>query len=92
MVYPVIARNAAGANAEPAKQQAVIGLQVKGLAQVSMNLLDYRKTSMKDVFSAIRKEAAGLGCPPLYSELIGMLPRDALSGTTPEELLLQDFD
>ena len=69
-----------------------IGLQVKGLAQVSMNLLDYRKTSTKDVFSAIRKEAAGLGCAPLYSELIGMLPRDALSGTTPEELLLQDFD
>ena len=69
-----------------------IGLQVKGLAQVSMNLLDYRKTSMKDVLSAIRKEAARLGCAPLYSELIGMLPRDALSGTSPEELLLQDFD
>ena len=69
-----------------------IGLQVKGLAQVSMNLLDYRKTSMKDVFSAIRQEAAGLGCVPLYSELIGMLPGEALSGTTPEELLLQNFD
>lgn len=69
-----------------------IGLQVKGLAQVSMNLLNYRKTSMKDVFSAIQTEAAGSGCAPLYSELIGMLPRDALSETSPEELLLHDFD
>ena len=68
-----------------------IGLRVKGLAQVSMNLLDYRKTSMKTVFCAIREEAERSGCSPLYSELIGMLPRDALSGTTPDELLLQDF-
>lgn len=69
-----------------------IGLQVKGLAQVSMNLLDYRKTPMKAVFSAIMREADKLGCTPLYSELIGMLPRDALSGTSPDELLLRDFD
>ena len=68
-----------------------IGLPVKGLAQVSMNLLDFRKTSMKTVFDAINSEAEALGFAPLYSELIGMLPQEALSGTTPEELLLRDF-
>ena len=56
-----------------------IGLPVKGLAQVSMNLLDYKRSSMKDVFT-------------VFSELIGMIPRDALAGTGPDELLLRDFD
>lgn len=69
-----------------------IGLQVKGLGQVSMNLLDHQRTSLKDVFAAIRAEASELGCAPLYSELIGMLPRAAFSGISPEELLLRDFD
>lgn len=69
-----------------------IGLPVNGLAQVSMNFLDYRKTSLGSVFRAIRKEAAALGTEPLYSELIGMLPRKALNGTSPEELLLGNFD
>ena len=68
-----------------------IGLQVKGLAQVSMNLLDFRTTSMKTVFSAIREKAAYLGCAPLFSELIGMLPAAALDGTNPDELMIRDF-
>ncbi len=68
-----------------------IGLQVKRMAQVSMNLLNYRKTSMKDVFLSIRDDAAELGYGLLYSELIGLIPGDALSGTSPEELLISDF-
>ena len=68
-----------------------IGLEVNGLAQVSMNLLDYRKTSLKTVFQAISNEAEKLETQPAYSELIGMLPRAALDGTSPEALLLRDF-
>ena len=68
-----------------------IGLRVKGYAQVSMNLLDYHKTSMKAVIETITKESTMLGISPLYTELIGMLPQAALSGTNPEELLLRDF-
>ena len=68
-----------------------IGLKVNGLAQVSMNLLDYRKTSLKTVFQAISSEAEKLETQPAYSELIGMLPRAALDGTSPEALLLRDF-
>lgn len=68
-----------------------IGLLVKGYAQVSMNLLDYHKTSMKTIVGAIQTEAAAFGIEPLYTELIGMLPKDALSGTNPNELLLKDF-
>ena len=68
-----------------------IGLQVNGLAQVSTNLLKYRETSMRSVFDAIIKEADELGEKVLYSELIGMLPPDALEGTSAEELLIKDF-
>lgn len=68
-----------------------IGLLVNNYAQVSMNLLDYRKTSMQTIISKIRKEAESENVKPLYTELIGMLPRDAISGTTPDELLLKDF-
>ena len=68
-----------------------IGLLVKGYAQVSMNLLDYHKTSMKTIIQAIQHEADMLGVNPLFTELIGMLPKDALSGTNPKELLLKDF-
>ncbi len=68
-----------------------IGLLVNNYAQVSMNLLDYRKTSMQTIISKIRKDAESKNVNPLYTELIGMLPRDAISGTTPDELLLKDF-
>lgn len=68
-----------------------IGLLVNGLAQVSMNLLNYRQTSMKTVFDAINEKAAQLGTRPHCSELIGMIPRSALAGTSAEELLLYNF-
>ena len=69
-----------------------IGLPVQGQAQISMNLLNFRVTSLKTVFQAISSEAQKLCTRPLRSELIGMLPRAALDGTSPEELLLEDFD
>lgn len=68
-----------------------IGLSVNGYAQVSMNLLDYRRTSLKTVFQSISAESAFYNTVPLYSELIGMIPRAALDGTSPDELLLRDF-
>lgn len=69
-----------------------IGLPVNGRAQVSMNLLNFRVTSLKTVFQTIEQEAQKLGVQPAASELIGMLPRAALEGTSPDELLLYDFD
>ena len=68
-----------------------IGLPVNGLAQVSMNLLNYRVTSLKTVFEAICCEADKFEIKPKYSELIGMLPKDALRDISPDELLLHDF-
>ncbi len=59
--------------------------------QVSMNLTDYRKTSLRTVFDLIEKMARARGVRVLHSELIGLLPRDALADATPEYLKLFDF-
>ena len=69
-----------------------IGLPVNGKAQISMNLLNFRITSLKTVFLTAAEEVKKYGVHPVKSELIGMLPEAALEGTFPEELLLFDFN
>ena len=58
-----------------------LGLLVDGQAQVSMNLIDYRTTSPQAVVEAIRREAARHSVPLDRSELIGLIPQDALPGS-----------
>ena len=56
-----------------------MGLQLEdGAVQVSMNLTDYRVTSMADVVAAIGERAAAAGVPIRESEVVGLLPQDAL--------------
>jgi glutamate formiminotransferase len=66
-------------------------LKSRDVAQVSMNLTNHRKTSIRTVFDAVKAKAAESGVEILESELIGLLPRDALEGTTPEYLQLCHF-
>ena len=63
----------------------------RGIAQVSMNLTDFERTSVQTAFDAVVREAAGKGVGVRNSELIGLIPEAALAGTTPERLRLQDF-
>jgi glutamate formiminotransferase len=49
-----------------------------GAVQVSMNLTDYRVTSMADVVAAIGDRATAAGVPIRESEVVGLLPQDAL--------------
>jgi len=46
-------------------------------AQVSMNLTDFRVTSLKAAFDAVEKEAARLGVEVARSELVGLIPEEA---------------
>jgi glutamate formiminotransferase len=56
-----------------------MGLQLEdGAVQVSMNLTDYRVTSMADVVGAIGERAAVVGVAIRESEVVGLLPQDAL--------------
>jgi glutamate formiminotransferase len=60
-------------------------------AQVSMNLTDYRTTSMLTVFELIGSEAGRLGVEVVRSEIIGLVPRDALPKDPVRSLKLLDF-
>lgn len=53
-------------------------LEEYGRAQVSINLTNYRVTSLHEVFDACREEAAALGMRVTGSELVGLVPRAAL--------------
>ena len=56
-----------------------IGLMLEdGAVQVSMNLTDYRVTSLADVVGAIGERAAAVGVAIRESEVVGLLPEDAL--------------
>lgn len=54
------------------------GFLVEGRAQVSMNLTDYRQTPIARVVEAIRREAARYGVGIHHSELVGLIPQEAL--------------
>ena len=48
------------------------------VAQVSMNLIDYKTTSVHRVFEEVRKQAQKRGLRVTGSELVGLIPLDSL--------------
>lgn len=72
-----------------------LGLQLDhGVVQVSMNLTSYKDTSITTVFDAIVREAAVDGVRILESEIVGLVPADALPPNPARRLKLraQDLD
>jgi glutamate formiminotransferase len=53
-------------------------LQSRGLVQVSMNLTDYERTGLAEVFAAVQKQAEVLGVQIEGAEIVGLLPEAAL--------------
>ena len=49
-------------------------LEDRNIAQVSMNLTDYTKTSVYTVFETVRMEARRYGVNVLGSEVVGLIP------------------
>jgi glutamate formiminotransferase len=68
-----------------------LGLLVEGQAQVSMNLTDYRRTPIYRVLAAIRSEASHYGLRVTHSEIVGLLPADALFDVAQFHLQLAGF-
>lgn len=74
-----------------------MGLEVDGKAQVSMNLTDFTGTPIFRVVEMIRREAARYGVGIASTELIGLIPQQALidaavwylqlDGFSPEQVL-----
>ncbi|MFL5801176.1 MAG: glutamate formimidoyltransferase [Roseiflexaceae bacterium] len=55
-----------------------LGLLVAGRAQVSMNLIDYKATPLHRAVELVAREAAAYGASIVESELVGLIPEDAL--------------
>jgi glutamate formiminotransferase len=62
-----------------------------GQAQVSMNLTDWKKTSVAKAFEAVNREALARSVTVQSSEIVGLVPAEALGGVLPSELKLAGF-
>lgn len=69
-----------------------MGLLVDGRAQVSMNLTNYHKTSIARVVEYIRREAERYGVGIHHSELVGLIPQEALVDAAVWYMQLDQFE
>ena len=63
----------------PALKAIGVNLESRGLVQVSMNLTNYHTTSIQDAFFAVQRRAEEFGIGIDESEVVGLVPQDALS-------------
>ena len=63
----------------------------RGLAQVSMNITDHEKAPLHLVYKAVESLAASLGAEIEESELIGLLPEEALESAVGGFLQIKNF-
>jgi glutamate formiminotransferase/formiminotetrahydrofolate cyclodeaminase len=68
------------------------GFLVDGKAQVSMNLTNFRKTPVARVVEMIRRETAQIGVAISHTELVGLIPQEAMEDAAAWYLQLPDFD
>ncbi len=69
-----------------------MGVGVRGLAQVSMNLTDTDQTPIARVYEYVKREAARYGVMPLSSEIVGLIPKKALEDAAEWFLQIENFD
>ncbi|MCL2649878.1 MAG: glutamate formimidoyltransferase [Candidatus Azobacteroides sp.] len=68
-----------------------VELKERNMVQVSMNLTDYTRTPIYQVFEMVRFEAQRYGVTIVGSELIGLMPLEALVDTAAYYLGLEHF-
>jgi glutamate formiminotransferase len=66
-------------------------LKERNIVQVSMNMVDYTKTPLYRVFQVIENEANRYGVNVVGSEIVGLVPLNALVDTADYFLKLEDF-
>lgn len=54
-----------------------MGVLAHGEAQISMNITDYQKTAISQVYAAVEEKAARFGVKIARGELIGLIPEEA---------------
>jgi glutamate formiminotransferase len=68
------------------------GFLVRGMAQVSMNLTDFEQTPIHRVFEFVKREAGRYGVIPVSSEIVGLIPKQALEQAAEWFLQVENFD
>jgi glutamate formiminotransferase len=76
----------------PAVKALGLALADRGVVQVSMNLTDFRRTSVREAFHLVRQQAEHLGVAVLDSELVGLVPAAAWDVAWPADLQMTTFD
>lgn len=66
-------------------------LQDRNVAQVSMNLTDYKKTPVYRAVEMVRREAARYGVNVIGTELIGLIPAEAIYDAADYYLQMENF-
>ncbi len=66
-------------------------IKERGIVQVSMNLLNYEVTSIFKVFNTIKEEAEKQGIEVIGSEVIGLVPMNALIDVADKYLKIENF-
>ena len=75
----------------PAVEAMGVPLARRGLVQVAMNLLDYRRTGIARAWDAAGAEARRRGIRVQRAELVGLAPRAAFEGRAPATVGLPDL-
>jgi len=70
----------------PAVKAIGLPLESRGQVQVSINLVDFERTPLYVVFDAVKERCEARGIEIAGSELIGMIPAAALSGSRNHDL------
>lgn len=68
-----------------------VELRERQQTQVSMNLTDFETTPIGLVFDTVAREAAARGVDVAGSEIVGLIPQDALSATAVRHLQIDNF-
>lgn len=69
-----------------------VPLEARGIVQVSMNLVNYKETPIYRVVELIRAEARRYGVAIIGSEIIGLVPLEALVQSVDYYLSLEGFN
>lgn len=76
----------------PALKAMGVLLPSKELVQVSMNLMDFRQTSLRSAFHAVERESQRWGVDIQESEIVGLVPQEAWDADLVTDLKLKNWN
>ncbi|HKO13180.1 MAG TPA: glutamate formimidoyltransferase [Acidobacteriaceae bacterium] len=69
-----------------------MGVAAQDQAQVSMNITDFTRTPVGEVYAAVKEKARRHNAQPVRAELIGLIPEAAVEQNSEWVRLLHEFD